>query len=84
MIRLLTVTALLLSLFACLTPIDVLPDAKGFANRKGFDPKTVECVNMDSDGDGYVSCSASNPSGALIAYECHKFGHGCRPTVERD
>lgn len=82
MLRLGLVLVILISALACATPIDVVPDAKAFASRKGLDPNTVECVNIDSDQDGYVSCSAANAAG-LVAFECHKYGHGCRPTVDR-
>ena len=46
----------------------------------------VDCVNQDTDGDGYVSCSIATPSG-IVAVDCvgaqspwtFPKNTGCRP-----
>lgn len=43
--------------------------AKSFADRRFEGHKGVECMDRDTDGDGYVSCTVFMPNDA-IAIEC--------------
>ena len=59
--------------------------AQEWARTMGVQPKAVNCVDYDTDGDGYVSCSISheNKSGdiKIIAVECAgslSWNEGCR------
>lgn len=60
-------------------------EARAWAQRMGVRVKAVECVRLDSDGDGYVSCSVAQelPSGAVepLGLECATsltLNDGCR------
>jgi hypothetical protein len=44
-------------------------NAKEWANEMGFEGAKIKCNKMDTDGDGYVSCSM-NHNGELTQVEC--------------
>lgn len=55
-------------------------EAASWTKEMGIKDATVSCVNLDSDGDGYVSCTVNN-NGQLIPLECaraYSFQSGCR------
>lgn len=56
--------------------------ARGFAGQLGYKVQGVTCMDMDSDGDGYVSCTVALEGGAApIAVECasaYSIKSGCR------
>lgn len=61
--------------------------ARAYAKDLGYDVAGVSCTGVDSDGDGYVSCtvrlSNPDPSGhSLLALECSRgeatFTSGCK------
>lgn len=55
----------------------------------GVPPKGVTCMQVDTDGDGYVSCTASyveNGETKTLAADCAvkgvlTFNRGCKPKV---
>jgi hypothetical protein len=58
--------------------------AKAWAFQMGFQVKGVSCANIDSDGDGYVSCSVStvnkNNDIEIVPIECaaaYTLNSGC-------
>lgn len=60
-------------------------DAKSFAVGLGYDVRGAQCMNRDSDGDGYVSCTVSfadkNGNLSIVPIECassYTIGSGCR------
>lgn len=60
-------------------------EARQFLGRLGYQTVSVECVDVDSDGDGYVSCTArvsdQNGKQELIPLECRgrfSWGSSCR------
>lgn len=53
--------------------------AREFAASLGFEDARVSCADMDTDGDGYVSCAVrAGGSDKLIAVECTVLGSWCR------
>jgi hypothetical protein len=55
-------------------------EAANWTKDMGLKGATVSCVNLDSDGDGYVSCTVNN-NGQIIPLECaraYSFQSGCR------
>jgi len=55
--------------------------ARKWATSMGLDVKGVNCVNHDTDGDGYVSCTVSDANEKLHAIECtgkYTWNSGCR------
>lgn len=60
-------------------------DAKLFATNLGYDVRGASCMNVDSDSDGYVSCTVSiadkNGNISMVPVECasaYAMGSGCR------
>jgi hypothetical protein len=57
-----------------------MKSAQAFAAQ--IDPAaTVECVDRDSNGDGYVSCTVFRPGKPPIGIECasgFSINNGCR------
>lgn len=44
----------------------------------------VSCAARDTDGDGYVGCSVTDPRGNVVALECAAaltWNEGCKPVV---
>lgn len=66
--------ALLFLLVGCVTTgsrtADATTNAKTWASSMGMDIKGVACSGVDSDGDGYVSCSVNMTDGSIRAVEC--------------
>lgn len=59
--------------------------ARQWAYTMGIEPKAVSCVDYDTDGDGYVSCSVSYENRAgdikVVPIECSgtlSWNEGCR------
>ena len=59
--------------------------ARAWAQQMGIEAQSVSCVNMDSDGDGYISCTiaqkANDGTVKPIAIECASLlspNKGCR------
>lgn len=65
----------------CMARVNAPPPeeaAKAFLESLGLDPSAnVTCVPIDTDGDGYVSCTV-NERGVLTPIECSVWGAGCR------
>jgi hypothetical protein len=56
-------------------------EAQKFAAELGLSVTGVSCNDVDSDGDGYVSCTLALTSGETKQIECrgaYSWGHGCR------
>ena len=56
-------------------------DAKKYVAELGWDVSGIACADVDSDGDGYVSCTIAKKNGTNEFVECraaYAFGHGCR------
>lgn len=56
-------------------------DAKRFVDELGWQVQGISCADVDSDGDGYVSCTIAKQDGTSEFVECrgaYSFGHGCR------
>jgi hypothetical protein len=58
-------------------------EARSWATTLGLDVVNVSCAGMDTDGDGYVSCTVSSREGGttkLTAVECSVsyMPDGCR------
>ncbi len=56
-------------------------EAVGFARDLGWKVKGISCTDIDSDRDGYVSCTIALENGTNEFVECrgaYSFGHGCR------
>lgn len=67
---------------------DVEGTAQEYAQKMGIKVTGVSCMNNDSDGDGYVSCSLSTKKAdggvEIIPIECAarwSFGTGCKAKV---
>jgi hypothetical protein len=57
--------------------------AGGWAASVGIQPTGINCLDRDSDGDSYVSCTLvvkSDKGTEIIPLECHYFPYdvGCR------
>ena len=63
---------------SCRGPGKSEASAKSFAERRFENNTGVECLDRDTDGDGYVSCTIFLPNDA-IAIECATENHvlGC-------
>ena len=47
-------------------------EAHSYVNELSLDPETkVSCVDTDSDGDGYVSCTLHTPGYPIEQIECY-------------
>lgn len=60
-------------------------EATRWSQQMGIQPLVVDCVGMDTDGDGYLSCTVSyrKPDGAIVVQplECATkwtWNSGCR------
>lgn len=60
-------------------------EVSGWASEMGYKVHGVSCADVDSDGDGYVSCTVdietSDGRRETRQIECrgaYSFGHGCR------
>ena len=56
-------------------------DAKKYVAELGWDVSGIACADVDSDGDGDVSCTIAKKNGTNEFVECraaYAFGHGCR------
>lgn len=78
-------SALLMGVGSCQSnKTDAEAEATSFAQSMGIKVKAVNCVDRDSDGDGYVSCTVSeevNGATKLHAVECASgwsWNSGCR------
>jgi hypothetical protein len=70
-----------LSLAGCKSPQQVraiaMDNAKVTASATGGN--VIDCSGIDSDGDGYVSCSVKSSTDAIIEIECSDIsGAGCK------
>lgn len=84
----LLILLLLLILCSCnVVPYDAKPEARQWAEDMGYKNqlKGVACTTIDSDHDGYVSCSvalAEKPE--PIAIECRTiYGAGCKVAIPK-
>ena len=57
-------------------------DAQAYLASLYEDPPHFACAGFDTNGDGYVSCTATPDSGPM-AFECHWILHQCRLTEPR-
>jgi prepilin-type N-terminal cleavage/methylation domain-containing protein len=56
-------------------------DAETFVRELGWQVAGISCTDIDSDRDGYVSCTIAKKDGTSDFVECrgaYDFGHGCR------
>lgn len=56
-------------------------EARKYAEELSIHVQGVTCAGLDSDGDGYVSCTISTAEGKLIGVECAgamTINSGCR------
>lgn len=56
-------------------------EARQWAEDLGLQVTGISCTDIDSDGDGYVSCTVALKDGQTKQIECkgaYSFGHGCR------
>jgi hypothetical protein len=72
-----------LFLFGCLeNPIKLETQAKEFGVSMGYEVKGVNCMNYDSDNDGYVSCAVNIGMQEPLQIECSSMyniiSRGCR------
>lgn len=67
----------------------VVESAKEYAKNLGIREPNVQCVAIDSDDDGYISCTASYRNSdklEFLAFECASstsFNSGCRLTTTK-
>ena len=64
----------------------VTNEAREYAAQLGMNVKGVSCAKLDTDGDGYVSCSINTGTG-LVPVECaaaFTINDGCRVPKLRD
>lgn len=72
-----------LCLFGCITIDKAYAESQGraYASDLGIADAKVNCVNVDSNGDGYVSCTIASPGPDgkphLQAIECAASQNGC-------
>lgn len=78
-------TLLILLTGACAAPDNVKDQAMSFARSLGMTPIGAQCMNYDSDQDGYVSCTVGlkDEHGTVSAMpiECAislSLNNGCR------
>lgn len=78
--------ALLRSCYACSEDHGAaVKSAKQYVQDLGIEGK-VFCQDVDSDHDGYVSCTVSKSDGTLLALDCAgstTFNTGCRVSIAR-
>ncbi len=63
----------------------VMKSAARFQEETGVEGK-ITCQDVDSDGDGYVTCTLVKPDGTLVSLDCAgslTYNKGCRVTVAR-
>lgn len=56
-------------------------EAGKWANELGLQYTGISCGDIDSDNDGYVSCTLAMKDGSTKSIECrgaYSWGHGCR------
>ena len=56
-------------------------DAQKFVAELGWKTAGISCADVDSDNDGYVSCTIALSDGTNQFVECrgaYTWGHGCR------
>jgi prepilin-type N-terminal cleavage/methylation domain-containing protein len=56
-------------------------EARSWAKNLGYDLVGIDCADIDTDRNGYVSCTANIKGQGRIPIECkgkYNFGHGCR------
>ena len=56
-------------------------DAEKFVRELGWKTNGISCADVDSDRDGYVSCTIALTNGTNEFVECrgaYAWGHGCR------
>lgn len=56
-------------------------DAQKFVQELGWKVAGISCADIDSDRDGYVSCTIALTDGTNQFVECrgaYDWGHGCR------
>lgn len=62
--------------------VEATQTAKEWALQLGYNPTHVSCVNHDTDGDGYVSCTVRvKEQPQPIGWECtgwNRYNKGCR------
>jgi prepilin-type N-terminal cleavage/methylation domain-containing protein len=61
-------------------------EARAWAQGIGVKLLGVTCADVDSDNDGYVSCSANVEGQGIVPIECrgaYSAGHGCRAPKPR-
>lgn len=61
-------------------------NANRFIQEMGMEVERVSCVGVDSDGDGYVSCTFKMKDGTMQPYECAGWswsGEGCKVPVAK-
>lgn len=80
-----TMIVLVLALVGCGSKAEAERGARKWATSMGFQVQNVSCVDIDTDHDGYVSCSVSvkrqDGSLDLMAIECaanFTMNEGCR------
>lgn len=96
--KILMVTGLAMALFSSTTDehgcganntktmADIEADAVKFgSNMDGKPPRAVQCMDVDSDNDGYVTCTVFRVDRDPYAIECaiRKDWHGCKPKVPK-
>lgn len=67
-------------MLACGDPAKPTREAREWADSMGMKDASVNCAAIDSDGDGYVSCTVANKeqSGTkLISIQCASAMTGC-------
>lgn len=87
-LRIIGMAGFLLMLAGCFgDPEAAKASARQYAKDLGYEVAGVSCTGVDSDGDGYVSCTVRlkdpDPSGSsLLALECSRgevtFTSGCK------
>lgn len=58
-------------------------DAQSYLASLYETPPRFSCGHADTNGDGYISCTAVLDSGAPLAFECSPFFAQCRLTEPR-
>lgn len=66
--------------------VDIEADAHAFACKMdGKNPQGIECVNTDSDNDGYVTCTVFRQDRDPYSIQCaaRKEWRGCKITTPK-
>lgn len=63
---------------------DIQQEAAQYATELGIKYKAIVCVDMDTNSDGYISCTISTIDDKLIGIECANpnalySNSGCKP-----